>query len=173
MRKIIITFFPFILPFIFFTCLEGDEQIINPLDNSILYYNSYESAKDTIGLKGYAAIQLRNEASPNGGKNSLFISGGCIVPHAVCTLNVVKQDCFVKLQCWGKALVGGGGVTLGYKVMQQPEISISIKDSVWTFYESSEILKCESNKPLLLHFISGGFVPGAMLVDQVKIIKTQ
>jgi hypothetical protein len=167
--KILNLFFVFSF-MVFSSCLD-DIGIISPGRDKVLYSNSFENYQDTIGLQGYGSFQIRKEASPNGGIQSLFISGGCIVPHAYFQLNIIDEDCSVILQCWGKSLLNGGSVSIKADQYNSSAIGIMVTDSVWTFYESKDTLQCKANQPLLLNFMSGGFVPGSMLVDQVKIIK--
>ena len=59
-----------------------DENGQNPdsidLSNRI-YFNSFELPSDTI--EWYGGVVLYNEAPETGGSRSLYVSGGCLVPH--------------------------------------------------------------------------------------------
>lgn len=135
------------------------------------YFNSFEDSSDIADWKGIQLSQLKNDVPPNGGKKSVQIAGGCVVPHASLELVNNASDGYLKLSCWGKNLMHGGIVLLRTKSDSPQEISINISDSTWTFYESSEKLFCPTNEKLIIEMNSGGILASAMLIDLLKIEK--
>lgn len=139
------------------------------LSDSRIYYNSFEESSDTAGWKG--GVYLYDEAPENGGQKSLFVSGGCIVPHVYFDFDPLPEDCRLIVKCWGKNLDAGGGLMLSSGLNAQ--ISISISETGWTSYESVDTLFCAANSDLRLELMSGGFVPSSMLVDLIEIFKVK
>lgn len=151
----------------------GCENKLDPgSPNNRIYFNSFESSADTVGWQGYGAIGLKTEAPVDGGEKSLLVSGGCFVPHASFEISPMARDSHLILKCWGKNLAIGGSVTLE-SIDGSNQISISIQDSSWTYYESEEALYCPANKPLRLSLNSGGFIYSAMLVDLIQITRVR
>ncbi|HUI29834.1 MAG TPA: hypothetical protein VLX91_06420 [Candidatus Acidoferrales bacterium] len=118
-------------------------------------------------------MQFRNVAPSGGGKQSLFVSGGCIVPHAQYKIGKISQDGHYVLRCWGKNLGVGGVVILGgsQNAFEGGGIYINVGDTSWTLYQSADTLFCPADSSLWLTMISGGFVESAMLVDEVRVVK--
>lgn len=168
MKSYIIYFI--LLPFLISSSCEKD-IIPNDLNNPI-YFNSFETSSDTIGWKGYGQISLYNDAPKTGGKKSLFVSGGCVIPHAIYNVGPQTDECYIILKCWGKNLEVGGSIYLkpdnGYR-----SISISVTGKNWTVYESQDTLFCPANESLILELISGGIMSSAMLVDLLEIRKAK
>jgi len=158
--------------FLFFLLLVAcgrESGIIGPAPGSI-YFNSFESAQDTLGWKGYGSIDFREDVPPGGGKRSLFVSGACSVPHAVFTLPALAEDGYYRLQFWGRNLQLGGGVTLAVEGLQTVE-QVAVQDSNWLFLKTKRPLFCPRRYHLRLMLSSGGIVASAMLVDLIQIIK--
>ena len=72
-----------------FSC-EKENTKENTLEQQI-YFNSFESQSDTVGWRGYA-FNFANDVPSQGGKKSLSISGGCILPHAQYTISAQNTD---------------------------------------------------------------------------------
>jgi hypothetical protein len=140
------------------------------ISSSSIYLNSFESPDDTAGWQGYA-YGLYADAPIGGGENSLYVSGGCIIPHAYINLqNKSSFSSYIKLRCWGKRIDGaGGGASLS--ILNNPSKSIycSIRDSAWTHYESTDSIFCASGDTLHLELVSGGIVTNSMLIDMIDI----
>ena len=139
--------------------------------NNTIYFNSFESAADTAGWSGYAQLAFRNDSSPNGGKQSLYVSGGCIVPHAEFKIPQQNEDAYYILEGWGKSLLNGGVVLLSIPDANCPGIQFNVSDSVWTFYQSDRKFFCPAGTQLTLTMYSGGIAAAAMLVDQIAVKK--
>ncbi len=157
------------LLFLLLVACGGKSGIIGPVAGSI-YFNSFESAQDTIGWKGSGSIDFSEDAPPGGGKRSLFVSGACSVPHAVFTLPALAEDGYYRLQCWGKNLQLGGSVRLAVEGLETGQ-QVVVQDSNWVFLETNQPLFCPKHYHLCLMLSSGGIVASAMLVDLIQIIK--
>jgi len=137
---------------------------------TIVYSNSFESANDTVGIRAYGYIDFSNDVIRNSGDHSLYVSGGCIVPHAQFYAGPFNYDGYFKLRCQGKNLQIGGGIFIKAEGDQNNVVGININESRWTSYESGEMLFCPAGKRIIISVISGGIVPSAVLIDKVEII---
>jgi hypothetical protein len=144
--------------------------LTKPVQGEIVYSNSFESDSDTIGWQGFGTFEFRPDAPIEGGNRSLFVSGGCPVPHASVELDTLREDCSLIIHCYGKNLAIGGLVALALCQDELKEIAITINDSNWNKY-SSDTLFCAANQSVKLSLSSGGIVSSSMLVDLIEIIK--
>jgi hypothetical protein len=142
-------------------------------NEEVVYSNGFESAADTAGWIGYGSMQLRSDVPPGGGKYSLFVSGGCIIPHAALKIGRVDRDSRFILRFWGKKLIGGGGVAIGFNQSPIGGIGVSVNDSTWIHYESQDIFYCPADSTLWIDIIAGGFIAGAILVDNIQVVKVK
>ncbi|MBI5477060.1 MAG: hypothetical protein HY964_10045 [Ignavibacteriales bacterium] len=155
------------------------DNIITPPEpiNEIIYSNSFETVKDTVGWYGF--IGISNDAPRTGGTHSAYVAGGCLHPHTWYNLKAFKQDSYLMIKCWGKNLSNGGGVELEavpeVSIPENPKryIFITISDKFWRSYQSDSILFCPANSKLILSMSSGGYVPSSMLVDLIEIIRVK
>jgi hypothetical protein len=165
-----------------FSVFRGCESIqqpiiINQSPGERIYSNSFETPTDTVGWNGW--MEFRNDVPRFGGKQSAYVSGGCIYPHVYINLPAVKYDCSLIFRCWGKNLEIGGGVELEavpeVSIPENPKryIFITISDKFWKSYQSDSILFCPANSKLVLSMSAGGIVPSAMLVDLIEIIRVK
>ena len=60
------------------------------IETGSVYFNSFEKESDLTGWLGY--YELRNDTPIAGGHQSLYISGGCVVPHAYYELGPFDED---------------------------------------------------------------------------------
>jgi len=97
-----------------------ENQIESNYTNEYFYLNSFESKIDTINWQGYGEIEFRNDAPFNGGEQSLYVSGGCIVPHASLKLNNINKNSCLTIHCWAKNPANGGTVELKYEDSNNP-----------------------------------------------------
>jgi hypothetical protein len=145
------------------------ESTENILDQQI-YFNSFESNSDTNGWNGYA-YSFTNDAPSQGGKRSLAISGGCIIPHAQCTISAQNTDCYLVLKFYGKNLSNGGSVSLNVNKPGYGSINYGVSEKDWTIYENHDTLFCPANTSLTLSVIAGGIIYSAILIDMIEIKK--
>jgi len=132
------------------------------------YFNSFESYSDTIGWYGVGIANFVDDAPNVGGKYSIEISGGCVIPHAYYRFDPLTEDCSLVLKCWGKNLSHGGSVSI-FTGSHSNFIHISITESLWTKYICDDTLHCNAGDELQLELNSGGIISSAMLVDQIEI----
>ena len=99
------------------------------------------------------------------------MSGGCIVPHATYDFVNGPEDGYLIVQCWGKSIVGGGGVILENVGGANARISLVVGDTVWTAYRSADSLFCPAHQTLRIELDSGGIVYNAMLVDLIRVVR--
>lgn len=173
MKKSGFTLFLSISSLFFFTW--GCEKTTGPEDGSgvVLYSNSFETAADTIG---WGPMSLRTDVPPGGGRYSVFISGGCVDPHASFKIEPIPAEGQYVLRCWGKNLGNGGMVGLGFEPFpyaQTASVFVTVNDSAWTFRQFSNMLYCPAGSTLWIWMISGGYVASAMLVDKVEVVRVE
>ncbi len=137
----------------------------------IVYSNSFESLQDTVGLRGYGWALSSGDVPEGGGHQCLRVSGGCIWPHALIELPADSVGGVFLLRCWGKNLQIGGYASILVNGDYSPEVSVSVTENEWTFYQSPDTLYCPAGKSILLQMGAGGYVPSAMLVDLVEIVR--
>jgi hypothetical protein len=159
----------FILFFGAIFSIECNNASTAPSGGPIICYNSFESRADTVGWIGIGAEMLVTDAPLGGGVQSARISGGCLIPTALTKISVQGRAKAVVIECWGKSLYGGGSVELYRASDRYAGIQIAITDTVWKQYASAARLACSPKATLELDLNSGGFVSGAMLVDQIQI----
>jgi hypothetical protein len=159
-----------ILPF---GCKHATE--ISSPAGEIWYSNSFESQGDTAGWTGYGSMSFQSDVPPHGGNQSVYLSGGCIIPHATLILEGFHQSTRLLLTCWGKTRLGGvislSQVTDSGSFPQSGRTEIEIHDTVWTYYQSPDTITCQPEHRLKLEMNSGGIVAGGMLIDRIAIIK--
>ncbi len=143
-------------------CLNETEEVV--------YSNSFESPQDTVGWQGI--MDFRNDAPVNGGNRSLFVSDGCIIPHAWVDAVTIAEDGLYSLRCWGKNLMLGGTVYLQVGSRGLDRSYIQIRDTSWTYYVSPDTLLCIEGDTIELAMYSGGLISSAMLVDNIEIVRT-
>jgi hypothetical protein len=165
MKKLLI---PIVLLITFLSC-EKENIKKNTLEQQI-YFNSFESQSDTVGWRGYA-FNFANDVPSIGGKKSLSISGGCILPHAQYTISTQNTDYHLVLKLWAKNLSNGGSVNLYVNKAGYKEISFDISEKDWKLYESRDTIFCPANTSLTLSASAGGFITSAILIDMVEITK--
>ena len=169
-----------LIPFALFLCaavackvaVEPDQDE----DDGVIYFNSFESSADTAGWWGYGDAEFQTDTPPEGGNQSLFVTGTCIAPHFCLDLAPAYEERHLILRCWGKDLAIGGGASLEWfdeEHEQYKSIHIGISDTVWTTYESKDTLFCPASQTLTLHLGAGGIVYSAILVDLVEVIRVE
>jgi hypothetical protein len=137
-----------------------------------IYFNSFESNSDIDGWEGYA-FNFSNDAPKHGGKRSLSVSGGCLIPHARYNLSPQNTDCNIIIRFWGKNLSNGGGVALSANKAGGGHAGFDISDKDWTLYESQDMIFCPANSNLTLELISGGIASSSMLIDKIDIRRVE
>lgn len=162
---------------LFFILLLAGQTLIRGCDGIVttpipagerLYFNSFETPRDTAGWYGFAGIF--NEAPPSGGLRSAVVSGGCIYPHAWYALPRLSRDSYLIIRCWGKNLSNGGTVDLDLTGYDR-KITMSISEPDWRACNSHDTLFCPAGSSVRLSMSAGGIVPSSMLVDLIEIVR--
>jgi hypothetical protein len=143
------------------------------VSRSVYYYNSFESATDTLRWNGVSVGMFVDDPAPNSGNRSLQIGGGCIQPTAWITLPETKEEGRFKLSCWGKvdqpSQSGGVLLYVDGEMYYSPVAEIRIKDRDWTYYESDTCISCPKVKRLRVELMIGGIIFASMHVDGLSV----
>jgi hypothetical protein len=67
---------------IYFT-IFGCSDSVSLENDKIIYMNSFEEESDFEGWEGISSASWQNDVPNEKSKKSVFISGGCIIPHAL------------------------------------------------------------------------------------------
>ncbi len=158
------------------SCKEQNDPTgfsLNP-NETVVYSNSFESETSLLGWSGFGTRKIVKQAAPESGKRSLYISGGCFVPHSALVLPTNAGGGYFIVQCWGKHLQAEGSVVLsalGNGIKQ--EIAVQINNPAWKRYCTTDTLYCPPGEKLQLKLSAGGIIPGAMLVDQIRVLRVK
>jgi hypothetical protein len=161
MKKIVVMLF---FSLMLFSCEKESDP------GQQIYFNSFESQSDVTGWIGNA-FNFSNDVPLHGGKKSLSVSGGCILPHAQYIVNPQNTDCYLILKFWGKNLSNGGSVNLSVNKAGYKAISFGVSEKGWTLYEGRDSLFCPANTSVTLEAMAGGISSSAILIDMVEIRK--
>jgi hypothetical protein len=154
----------------FFSILSCEKDPDPEYQGDRFYFNSFESVSDTKGWYGINTENIVEDAPPSGGKKSLRVSGGCVIPQAYYRIEPLEEECSFVLKLWGKNLSNGGSVSLSLE--DEPAyISISVSELSWNKLISKDTLHCTPGSSLILEFVSGGLIGSSMLVDIIEITK--
>lgn len=156
----------FMFLFSFLSCDKSDQEPFYPLDS--FYFNSFETSSDTTGWYGIGSEHIIGDAPKTGGKYSLEVSGGCVIPHAYYRFAPLSEENNLVLKCWGKNLSNGGSLNLRTEG-NSGHIHISVSEPEWTEYIGEDTLNCAAGVTLVLELFSGGIISSAMRVDQIEI----
>jgi hypothetical protein len=148
-----------------------DENLIGANSPELLYSNSFESSSDTVGWTGYGTYRFYPEPSPNGGTQSLYITGGDVSPQAMAELPSLVNESHIVLKLWARSFHKDGSVRLLTLTPNTPwpTIWISFQDTVWKEYADTSLLPSGYKLQLILE--SNGKMGGDVLVDQIQILK--
>jgi len=150
--------------------IQSCKKVFDPT-GELLYYTSFEQESELDDWEGLSSSNFSNDTPGSGGDNSVFISGGCVMPTAKYTLKAVGVEQIVSFSCYGKNLTSGGSVYLKIEDEKDKEISIYVDDKTWIHYECSESIVWPANKDLSICLFSGGFVGSSMLIDEIRLLK--
>lgn len=152
--------------FSFFGCLKTDDPLYI---SKAEYFNSFETEAELKVLEqSNSHYTIVEEAAPNGGVQSLHVSGGCIIPHVSIELGPYSEDREMKFRFWGKTISQG---IVGMRLLSNPypNFQLLFDDSDWTQHESVETLFVPANEKFVIDLISGGVIPGGMEIDMLEI----
>ena len=151
------------------------KKCIEPTPDSV-YFNSFESPADTTGWYDIKPEMFVDDPAPDGGKQSLYIGGGCIQPAAYLDLPQLRSG-YYTISCWGKIPESkqAGTIVLA-KVNpngEREEIELIIDRTDWIFYRSKESLYCPADWKLRIEILIGGIVGANMFIDDIGIEKVK
>lgn len=116
--------------------------------------------------------EFQMAAPKGGGKRSLFVSGGCVIPHMVLDLGKIVSEELFTVKFMGKVLSNGGSVSLTAVKDNSEWVdlgSVYLSEPNWKEY----LLKSTAPTPigynLKIQMSSGGFIAGGMLIDLLEI----
>ncbi len=169
MRSLIYIFSSSIMILVF-SLLSCGGTLDPPYDYLNDYYTtSFENDSDLSGWDGISIDDLRNDAPPNCGSKSVYISGGCGIPHASLILSAPGKSLTIQIGLYAKVLFDRGVCEIFVGKNYQYPHYISIRDTNWAFYQLTEDIDWPSDSTLTINLNSGGFTSGAMLVDALKV----
>ena len=140
-------------------------------DRRTVFFNSFESPRDTLSWFWRSKPHLTHDTPPGGGNSALRINGGKEMPSGGFITRPVKNGGYYTVQCWAKVLSLGGFIVLSAVKEHQVEnaIHLNIVEEDWTLISSSDTLYCPPGLQLMLTLQSGVFLDGAILVDNLVI----
>jgi|WetSurMetagenome_2_1015567.scaffolds.fasta_scaffold06015_5 hypothetical protein len=148
------------------------ETDVWPSNSELIYYNSFESKADTIGWRTLASFEFVPDSPVGGGSQSVRVSGGCPVPNATTRVNNHSKAGKCYLECFGKNLANGGSVRLNTTSEPFTGKVVRISDTNWVRYQAEGSLECSANDTLQLTIHAGGDNPSAILVDCIRIYRS-
>ncbi len=124
--------------------------------SDIIYFNDFENQQD---IKDFDFMngngELSTDVSQDGGKSSLFISGGCIAPHISFSL-AINEDMTIKSYALAKAeKLYCGGVSIRIKDTDN-YISLLLGEENWSEVHADKTLDVKKGDVLEIEMISGG-----------------
>lgn len=160
----------FFVLFLVFGC-----RIVDSTDESrnVIYHSSFENSADLSAWEGLSTENFRSDHAPGSGNYSIFISGGCMIPHASLTLEKTDVDRYVKISFYGKNLFNGGDVAVFPGEEFDHCFECLVSDSIWKKYQSDETIFWPAEEGLTIWMNSGGFVAGAMLIDELTVFESK
>lgn len=160
---------------IIYFSMFGCSDSVSPENDNIIYFNSFEAESDFDGWEGISQDNWKSDVPNAGSKKSVFISGGCVMPHARYVFNSKLPQGYYTIECWGKAYpkTFGGAVLLKYQINENYNysfVNIEFRDSVWT-HKISDTLFFDKSYNLTIEMNAGGFIASAMLIDNLIVKK--
>ncbi len=133
-------------------------------NENLLYSNGFESEDDLMDFYPYIGI-LSDKTPKDGGDSSLYVCGGCIVPHMYMELGPFDEDMSLLLRLSAKSDYQGSI----HLRTDQERIELIVEGDDWKNYESESLLDYTSGEILKLTIVSGGFVPVSTYIDNLEI----
>lgn len=158
----------FILSAFLITACSKENINSNPPEE-VIYSNSFENSSDLDDFEGFE-FALSHDTPEGGGDSSIVVSGGCVLPHLYAELGPFDEVVHLTFSIYGKAeSTLDGAVFLGLVNDPESYISISVQDTVWTYYATENALEVPPGEKVRIEFQSGGFVPVTTFFDLFKI----
>ena len=160
---------------IIYFAILGCSDSVSPEMEEFSYSNSFEKESDFEGWIGIGSANWMNDVPNEESTKSVFISGGCVIPHSKYVFKTNVSPGYYTIECWGKAYpkTFGGEVSLKYQTDENynfSSVNISFTDSVW-IYKISDRLFFDKSHELTIEMNAGGFVASSMLIDNIIVKK--
>jgi hypothetical protein len=94
--------------------------------NDFIYSTSFEKYESMDAWEQGASAEYKSDAPTGGGNRSLYVSGGCVVPHMILDMGKVKSDNLYSVSFFGKVLANGGFVQLYAEVSDSEKSTLRI-----------------------------------------------
>jgi len=160
-----------------FLSIFGCSDSVSPEMEQFIYSNSFEKESDFEGWEGICSDNWKYDVPNDESKKSVFISGGCVIPHSKYVFKTYMSPGYYTIECWGKAYpkTFGGEVSLKYQIDENynfSSVNIGFSDSVWT-HKVSDTLFFDKSHDLTIEMNAGGLVASAMLIDNIIVKKLE
>jgi hypothetical protein len=140
--------------------------------DAIIYYNSFESEKDTAGWYDVTPEMFVNDAAPGRGVKSLLFGGGCIMPTVSISIDI-KEAGKYSMSLWEKTADVGGKL---YLTIESNDTSVtesySLDSKDWKYLELDNLYFTADSK-IIMDFFAGGRVVATANIDELKIEKIE
>jgi len=149
----------------------GCEKILGTVNN-LLYSTSFEKNEKMDQWENGEYAEFKSDAPKGGGERSLYVSGGCVVPHMVLDLGKIETEDYFNIKFFGKVLFNGGSVSLTAVKGKSEWIDlgyIRLTNTNWREYKLASTKPAPIGYNLRIQMTSGGIVGGAMLIDLLEI----
>ena len=149
----------------------GCEKIFGTI-NDFLYSTSFEKHEKMDQWENGEYAEFKSEAPKGGGQRSLFVSGGCVVPHMVLDLGKIETQDYITVKFSGKVLFNGGTVSLTAVRGKFEWIDLGqvyLKETNWKDYKLVSTVPTPIGYNLKIQMSSGGFAAGGMLIDLLEV----
>lgn len=157
----------FAFTFFFYNCSTEESDISN---GKIIYENRFENQEDLKGLEGLVGLAelVKKDLSPQCGKSSLRVSGGCISPDLTFSI-YMDDDYTISASAFVKGESDGCGQIFVSIKDSSTYINIPLGPKTWTSVRSDKTLDVKKGDTLLVSISSGGFISCASFIDNLII----
>jgi len=131
----------------------------------VIYSTSFEAPRDTVGWCALGLLELVGERPPGGGRQTLSVSGGCLIPHASHTIPATRENRRLVLRALAK-FVRGGSVELGVEGHPSIYVPVSLKE-----WQSEDTLFCPAGVAPRIRIMGGGIIQGGILVERIEVVQ--
>ncbi len=144
---------------------SNQKEDIEIFSDTNIYNNSFENSVEVENFEGMQVF-LSNETPNGGGDSSMVVSGGCVLPHIYLELGPFDEAMDLTFNVFAKAhSIHGSNVTLSLADDPETNISITVQDTSWSYYETSNTLEVPLGKKIRVDFISGGIIEVTTFFD--------
>lgn len=152
-------------------CMKN--TLVKKSKQNTVYFNSFETPQDTLSWYWANNYHLINDAPPGGGKHSLKVKGGRVLPAASFISQPLRYGGYFTVSCWGKVIDIAGYLQLATISDHDLDgaIQLHILDPEWKYIESTDTLFCPPNRSLMLTLQPGLMAEGSLAIDMIRVKK--